>query len=192
MQATTDYPVWTTSQAYVLNPPRPFFPFSFLRFRSLNSTRVVSSLVPFNSVPYAALVKCFTKIESTSSRLEIISYLTQFLLLVIQRAGPAAAEGGEKDAKGKGKEKETKTKDGLGAAENVLKVVYLSINRVSGIVSICFRLGWVGLTGERGTDGGREARTTRGGELTFSFCLVVDSSAPTTLDSNWDWEKLCW
>ncbi|KAL7410580.1 ATP dependent DNA ligase domain-containing protein [Mrakia frigida] len=96
MQATTDYPVWTTSQA----------------------------------VPYAALVKCFTKIESTSSRLEIISYLTQFLLLVIQRAGPAAAEGGEKDAKGKGKEKETKTKDGLGAAENVLKVVYLSINRL--------------------------------------------------------------
>ena len=81
-----------------------------------------------SSVPYGALIACFTKIESTSSRLEIISYLTQFLLLVIQRAGPAP-ESAASEAKGKGKEK----KDGLGAAENVLKVVYLSINRVSRI-----------------------------------------------------------
>lgn len=75
-------------------------------------------------MPYAALVACFAKIESTTKRLEIISYLTGFLVLVAERAGiPKTGE--EVDIKGKGKG----TK--IDAGDEVLKVVYLCINRVS-------------------------------------------------------------
>ena len=59
------------------------------------------------SVPYAALVATFEKIEATSKRLEILSILTQFLLVVAQRDTATTA----KDS-------------------NLLRVVYLCINRV--------------------------------------------------------------
>lgn len=42
-----------------------------------------------NRVPYAALIHCFTKIEATTKRLEILTYLTEFLVLVVDRAAPA-------------------------------------------------------------------------------------------------------
>lgn len=117
-------------------PPSSLLTFFLPSSRPFPTLHLPAPTHPTRSVPYAALVTCFTKIESTSSRLEIISYLTQFFLLVIQRAGAEAPE--EKDdPKGKGKEKAKK--DGLGAAENVLKVVYLSINRV-GKVSYRFEM----------------------------------------------------
>jgi hypothetical protein len=59
-------------------------------------------------VPYAALVSTFEKIEATTKRLEILEILTQFLLVVAKR------------------DTATQTKD-----SNLLKVVYLCINRVS-------------------------------------------------------------
>jgi len=60
------------------------------------------------SVPYAALVSTFEKIEATTKRLEILNILTQFLLVVAKR------------------DTSTTIKD-----SNLLKVVYLCINRVS-------------------------------------------------------------
>jgi len=60
------------------------------------------------SVPYAALVSTFEKIEATTKRLEILNLLTQFLLVVAKR------------------DTATSIKD-----SNLLKVVYLCINRVS-------------------------------------------------------------
>lgn len=68
------------------------------------------------SVPYAALILCFTKIESTTKRLEILAYLTQFLVLVAKRAAPVADQGG---------------------GQEVLKVVYLCLNRVSPFFLLC-------------------------------------------------------
>jgi DNA ligase-1 len=59
------------------------------------------------SVPYAALVSTFEKIERTTKRLEILGILTQFLLVVAKR------------------DTATEAKD-----SNLLKVVYLCINRV--------------------------------------------------------------
>lgn len=59
-------------------------------------------------VPYAALVTAFEKIEKTTKRLEILEILTQFLLAVAKRDTAT-------DAKN----------------SNLLKVVYLCINRVS-------------------------------------------------------------
>lgn len=59
-------------------------------------------------VPYAALVSTFEKIEATKKRLEILEILTQFLLVVAKRDTATTA----KDS-------------------NLLKVVYLCINRVS-------------------------------------------------------------
>lgn len=59
-------------------------------------------------VPYAALVATFERIEATTKRLEILSLLTQFLLVVAKRDTAKEA----KDS-------------------NLLKVVYLCINRVS-------------------------------------------------------------
>jgi DNA ligase-1 len=59
-------------------------------------------------VPYAALVATFEKIEATTKRLEILSLLTQFFLVVAKRDTVT-------DVKG----------------SNLLKVVYLCINRVS-------------------------------------------------------------
>lgn len=59
-------------------------------------------------VPYAALVSTFEKIEATTKRLEILNLLTQFLLVVAKR------------------DTATSIKD-----SNLLKVVYLCINRVS-------------------------------------------------------------
>lgn len=61
-----------------------------------------------DSVPYAALVSTFEKIEATTKRLEILNLLTQFLLVVAKR------------------DKATDAKN-----SNLLKVVYLCINRVS-------------------------------------------------------------
>ena len=58
-------------------------------------------------VPYAALVSTFEKIEATTKRLEILNLLTQFLLVVAKR------------------DTATSVKD-----SNLLKVVYLCINRV--------------------------------------------------------------
>jgi hypothetical protein len=75
-------------------------------------------------VPYAALVACFAKIESTSKRLEILSYLTAFLVLVAERAGVPKTGEDLNDAKGKGKAK-------VEPGDEILKVVYLCINRVS-------------------------------------------------------------
>lgn len=60
-----------------------------------------------NSVPYAALVSTFEKIEATTKRLEILNLLTQFLLVVAKRDTA-------KDAK----------------SSNLLKTVYLCNNRV--------------------------------------------------------------
>lgn len=60
------------------------------------------------SVPYAALTATFEKIEATTKRLEILQILTQFLLVVAERDTAT-------DAK----------------SSNLLKVVYLCINRVS-------------------------------------------------------------
>lgn len=57
------------------------------------------------SVPYSALAKTFSLIESTTKRLEKNAYLTSFLLLVIQRS----------------------TKDDY---KSLLQTVYLCINRV--------------------------------------------------------------
>lgn len=57
-------------------------------------------------MPYAALVSTFEKIEATTKRLEILNILTQFLLVVAKR---------DTDPK----------------ATNILKTVYLCINRVS-------------------------------------------------------------
>ncbi len=59
-------------------------------------------------VPYAALVSTFEKIEATTKRLEILEILTRFLLVVAKR------------------DTATEAKD-----SNLLKVVYLCINRVS-------------------------------------------------------------
>lgn len=61
----------------------------------------------YTSVPYAALVSTFEKIEATTKRLEILGLLTQFLLVVAKRDTGA-------DVK----------------SSNLLKVVYLCINRV--------------------------------------------------------------
>lgn len=58
-------------------------------------------------MPYAALVSTFEKIEKTTKRLEILQILTQFLLVVAKRDRAT-------DAK----------------SSNLLKVVYLCINRV--------------------------------------------------------------
>jgi hypothetical protein len=58
-------------------------------------------------VPYAALVSTFEKIEATTKRLEILEILTQFFLVVVKR------------------DISTTAKD-----SNLLKVVYLCINRV--------------------------------------------------------------
>jgi DNA ligase-1 len=63
-------------------------------------------------VPYAALVTAFEKIEKTTKRLEILEILTQFLLAVAKRDTAT-------DAKN----------------SNLLKVVYLCINRVSQLIS---------------------------------------------------------
>lgn len=60
-------------------------------------------------MPYAALVSTFEKIEATTKRLEILAILTQFLLVVARRDTAT-------DTKG----------------SNLLKTVYLCINRVSG------------------------------------------------------------
>ena len=60
------------------------------------------------SVPYAALVTAFEKIEKTTKRLEILEILTQFLLAVAKRDTATEAKN-----------------------SNLLKVVYLCINRVS-------------------------------------------------------------
>ena len=62
-------------------------------------------------VPYAALVTTFEKIEKTTKRLEILEILTQFLLAVAKRDTAT-------DAKN----------------SNLLKVVYLCINRVSQVI----------------------------------------------------------
>ena len=62
-------------------------------------------------VPYAALVTAFEKIEKTTKRLEILEILTQFLLAVAKRDTAT-------DAKN----------------SNLLKVVYLCINRVSCLI----------------------------------------------------------
>lgn len=62
-------------------------------------------------VPYAALVTTFEKIEKTTKRLEILEILTQFLLAVAKRDTAT-------DAKN----------------SNLLKVVYLCINRVSQLI----------------------------------------------------------
>lgn len=59
----------------------------------------------WSSVPYAALAKTFSLIESTTKRLEKTSYLTSFLLLVIQRSAK-------------------------GDYKSLLQTVYLCINRV--------------------------------------------------------------
>lgn len=59
-------------------------------------------------MPYAALVSTFEKIEATTKRLEILNILTQFLLVVAKR------------------DKATDAKN-----SNLLRVVYLCINRVS-------------------------------------------------------------
>lgn len=66
------------------------------------------------SVPYAALVSTFEKIERTTKRLEILGILTQFLLVVAKR------------------DTATEAKD-----SNLLKVVYLCINRVRLIPPDC-------------------------------------------------------
>ena len=60
------------------------------------------------SVPYAALVATFEKIEATTKRLEILQLLTQFVLVVAKR------------------DTAPNVKD-----SQLLKVVYLCINRVS-------------------------------------------------------------
>lgn len=60
-------------------------------------------------MPYAALVSTFDKIEATTKRLEILNYLTQFLLVVAKRDTATDAQG-----------------------SNLLKAVYLSNNRVGG------------------------------------------------------------
>lgn len=57
-------------------------------------------------VPYSALAHTFSLIESTTKRIEKTSYLTTFLLLVIQRSAP-------------------------GDTESLLHAVYLCINRLS-------------------------------------------------------------
>lgn len=62
-------------------------------------------------VPYAALVTAFEKIEKTTKRLEILEILTQFLLAVAKRDTATEAKN-----------------------SNLLKVVYLCINRVSQIL----------------------------------------------------------
>jgi len=59
-------------------------------------------------VPYAALISTFEKIEATTKRLEILEILTQFLLVVAKRDTASEARD-----------------------SNLLKVVYLCINRVS-------------------------------------------------------------
>jgi hypothetical protein len=60
----------------------------------------------FPRVPYAALTKTFSHIESTTKRLEKTAFLTSFLLLVIQRSAK-------------------------GDFDSLLQAVYLCINRVS-------------------------------------------------------------
>ena len=57
-------------------------------------------------MPYAALTKAFSLIESTTKRLEKTAILTSFLLLVIQRSAK-------------------------GDSKSLLQAVYLCINRVS-------------------------------------------------------------
>lgn len=68
------------------------------------------STLPTHSVPYAALTHTFSKIAATTKRLEISAYLTHFLVNVIDKT-----------------------------PEDLLKVVYLCINRVR-LVPLCFFL----------------------------------------------------
>ena len=63
-------------------------------------------------MPYAALVSTFEKIEATTKRLEILGLLTNFLLVVAKRDTAT-------DAKN----------------SNLLKVVYLCINRVGSFAN---------------------------------------------------------
>lgn len=72
-------------------------------------------------VPYAALVSTFERIEATTKRLEILQILTQFFLVVAKKDTAIEA----KDS-------------------NLLKVVYLCINRV------CLVLRVTGTTWQRG------------------------------------------
>lgn len=76
--------------------------------RATSEPRQLSAYSYTRSVPYAALVSAFEKIEATTKRLEILQILTQFLLAVARRETAT-------DAK----------------TSNLLKVVYLCINRVS-------------------------------------------------------------
>lgn len=92
-------------------------------------------------VPYAALAKCLQKIEATTKRLLITEYLTAFLVLVVERAAPAASgsvaagkekegEGAKKGKVGGGKSGGAAAGEGETGAEGLLKVIYLCINRV--------------------------------------------------------------
>ncbi|CDZ97611.1 dna ligase i [Phaffia rhodozyma] len=91
---------------------------------------------PTDPVPYAALIHCFMKIEGTTKRLEILKYLTEFLVLVVERAAPAV----EGSALAVGKNAETASskvkaggnaaKGGETGAEGLLKVIYLCLNRL--------------------------------------------------------------
>lgn len=115
------------------------------------SKAVPSSCFSTFSVPYAALVSTFEKIEATTKRLEILQILTQFFLVVAKR-----------DTKCEAKD------------SNLLKVVYLCINRVRPLplcrkdmkltsnLQAVSRLRWTG-TGDRrvivGKSDCREYRT---------------------------------
>jgi hypothetical protein len=81
-------------------------------------------------VPYAALAHCFQKIESTTKRLLITEYLTEFLVLVVARAAPALAKGEAEKVLEKGKKAPALMGKGATGAESLLTVIYLCINRV--------------------------------------------------------------
>lgn len=80
------------------------------RWRAVSTSLLPRAHARFltSSVPYAALVATFEKIEKTTKRLEILQILTQFLLVVAKRDTATEAKN-----------------------SSLLKVVYLCINRVS-------------------------------------------------------------
>lgn len=86
------------------------------------------------SVPYAALAHCFQKIESTTKRLLMTEYLTEFLVLVVARAAPAQAKGEAEKILEKGKKAPVLSSQGATGAQSLLTVIYLCINRVRSVV----------------------------------------------------------
>lgn len=127
-EASREYPVWGPSDPCV----PPLLCALPLRSTACTDSRTPSPVARVDDprVPYAALAHCFEKIEGTTKRLLITEYLTQFLVLVVERAAPAQPEGAAEAVLAKGKNAGASTGKGEIGADSLLKAIYLCINRV--------------------------------------------------------------